>query len=171
MPEAFTYLKRNTDRLAAEVVLHNIAAWGGRATLDFSDAGVINSSLNTAFAFRERTLTRVDVSRIDVQAWSLDEVLADTGPIHGIKVDAESAELQVLQGAVDVLRVSQPWVVVELGDLGPSGETLSAQPASAQIYALMTSLGYPAHVMVDGRVVPIDLVSPVRYLNVLFKPD
>lgn len=170
MPEAFAYLKRNTAGLGGEVVLHNSAAWDRRVTLDFADAGVVNSSLNSAFAFRERTLTRVDPVQVEVQACPLDEVLADIGPVHGIKVDAESAELNVLRGAASVLKAHRPWVVVELGDLNADERVTTHPPASEQIQRLMTDLGYRAHTVTGGRVLPADLRSPVRYLNVLYRP-
>jgi FkbM family methyltransferase len=168
MDQTYAWLRRNVEQLTCDVELYRLAAWDRDDTLQFTDAGIVNSSLASSFPARENMVTRHATAKVMVPARSLDDVLVGRRhTVSGIKVDAESAELRVLTGARRVLQESRPWVIVELGDG-------NASPAddlpSKRIIALMSELGYAPHLLDGSLLVPTDVMSPVRYLNVAFLP-
>lgn len=56
-----------------------------------------------------------DVVEIQVNLRKLDDILPRGYDLHFMKIDVEGAELQVLRGAMDVLRRCRPHVVFEHG--------------------------------------------------------
>lgn len=53
--------------------------------------------------------------QIKVHVETLDNIIPENLPIHLIKIDVEGAELQVLQGAVNILKKYKPIVLFEFG--------------------------------------------------------
>lgn len=58
-------------------------------------------------------VTPSDAQPLEVRATTLDEELADGGPVRLIKMDIEGAELAALRGARQVLRDQRPLIVFE----------------------------------------------------------
>ncbi len=169
MPEAFGYLRRNTALIRGKVDLFNVAAWDTTTVLKFSDAGVINSRLASAFGPREPMLASGRSIQVDVPTRRLDDILdeASVAQVHGVKVDVESAELRVLQGAVAALERWKPWVVIELGDFELGGG-VSDPPRSAKILDFMADRNFLPYAWADGCLTMIEISPPVRYMNVAF---
>lgn len=169
MPETFGYLQRNTAQLQGQANLFNVAAWDTSTTLKFADSGVINSSLASSSAPREQMLATSPTVQVDVPALTLDEILAEAsiGPVHGMKIDAESAELQVLRGAAGAIDRSRPWVIVELGDFDADG-VVRGSPASAEILTFMSERAFLPFAWASGGLKRIEISPPIRYMNVAF---
>ena len=55
------------------------------------------------------------LEKIRVKVDTLDNIIPDDVPIQLIKIDVEGAELQVLQGAVNILKRNKPLVIFEFG--------------------------------------------------------
>lgn len=53
------------------------------------------------------------IEEIKVKTDLLDNVIPESLPIHFIKIDVEGAELQILKGAIDLIRRNKPIVVFE----------------------------------------------------------
>lgn len=107
-------------------------------------------------------LTRVTSDgSIEVEATTLD--LAVDGPVHGIKLDVEGHELQVLKGAHRVLS-TRPWVVVEFNTLHTPARRLGEWP----VHRLLTELGYRASAP-GGDDLGSDWAPPFTYANILYR--
>jgi FkbM family methyltransferase len=102
-----------------------LGASNGYATFYLSESS--DSSNSLAKGFRE------SVSQIQVPVETLDAVVARTRtPPALIKIDTESTEPDVLEGAADVLREHRPWILCEV----------LAGRVEAQLMAVLAPHGY-----------------------------
>ncbi|MEM6914163.1 MAG: FkbM family methyltransferase [Pseudomonadota bacterium] len=167
MPSTFGQLKKNIGPIAAQgqATLINSAAFDQNITLEFKDFGIVASSLNTAFENRGDPRMIKSVAQIEVQARITDEIVAEAGikAPSLIKIDAESAELQVLNGLKQTIEAHKPALIIELGD-GPEEE----RAQSSKIVSLLEGYGYSAHVFVGEEKRPFRLEGSIAYANVLF---
>jgi FkbM family methyltransferase len=97
--------------------LHNVAAFDENANLIFFDYGVTNSAYNSLVGARQATMEQSKLS-IEVKAVKIDSLLAQEGVsrLDLIKIDAESAELNVLRGLTDMIHKFSPKIILEIGD-------------------------------------------------------
>lgn len=141
-----------------------MAAWHTSARLKLEDFGWRQSSFNSVVA------ARVDgdpiSETIEVDAVAVDDWLEAAGLVPSfIKIDAESAELQVLQGLRRTLERHRPILSLEVGDYD-----LAGVPRSAELVGLLTALGYSAWQYLDRRFVEHRLAQSYKYDNLLFLP-
>ena len=98
---------------------------------------------------------------MQVQATTLDAAVEP--PVHGIKLDVEGHELEVLRGAERVLS-GRPWVFVEFNTL----HTPARRLGEWSVHGLLTDLGYRASSLrgdaLDGSWAP-----PFTYANILYR--
>jgi len=105
-PVNFGFLKKNTRRLKNTVLIQAaVASQNGQLTLYESSVGSGSHSLHTG---------RYPVSQeLDVKSVTLDAYFGDRR-INLIKIDVEGAELEVLEGAKNILgRSDAPALVIE----------------------------------------------------------
>ena len=77
----------------------------------------------------------------DVKAITIDDYVRETGVTpSAIKIDAESAEMAILQGMDRVLREVRPAISIEVGDFQVKGVA-----ASADVVGHLVGLGYRPH--------------------------
>lgn len=98
---------------------------------------------------------------IQVQATTLDAAVRP--PVHGIKIDVEGHELQVLRGAERTL-LARPWVVVEFNTLHTPARRLGDWP----VHELLSGLGYRASAP-TGEALDARWAPPFSYANVLYR--
>jgi len=109
-------------------------------------------------------LHRVRERSLLVDATSLDVFLSrQPMRIHCLKIDAESAELEILRGAVHTLDAQRPIVIVEVGDLG-----MPAAPRSAQVIEFLCARGYQAWEWHAGMLHPHTLREHYAAGNLIF---
>ena len=82
-----------------------------------------------------------------------------------IKIDAESAEYQVLKGMHNILSDIKPMLCIELGDLGIDGVILSKKI----IEFLMIKYSYKPYEIKKGILTPHKLKEKYNYTNLFFK--
>ena len=82
-----------------------------------------------------------------------------------IKIDAESAEYQVLKGMDYILSKIKPLLCIELGDLGINGVISSRK----LIEFLMNNYSYRPYEIKDGKLSIHKIQENYKYTNLFFK--
>ncbi len=150
------------------IVLCNQAAWSQSDTIVVNDFGVRFSAFNSTY---EPRLTpdekkKIKVSSHTVQAVSLDTYARERKVKPDfIKIDAESAEKEILQGLYETLTSAKPIVSLEVGDQGIRGAG-----TSRELVKFMSDFHYDAMEYKGGRIVPHRLQQQYEYANILFVP-
>jgi FkbM family methyltransferase len=110
----------------------------------------------------QHNLARVSVhGPMQVRATTLDAAVEP--PVHGIKIDVEGHELEVLKGASKTL-AARPWVVVEFNTEHTPARKLGEWP----VHELLTGLGYQAS-SPRGDALDAEWAPPFTYANVLYR--
>jgi FkbM family methyltransferase len=121
---------------------HRVAAWESGTMLTLNDYGPIHSAFNSIGERRiHASAPPVKSTPFEVRAVALDDFLQETQTVPDvIKIDAESAEVQVLQGLRRTLQSVRPVITLEVGDY----EHLVAKGVarSSDILRAVVGLGY-----------------------------
>jgi FkbM family methyltransferase len=104
-----------------------------------------------------------------VRTITLDEILAGSPAVTGIKVDVEGHELEVLRGGAETIERFSPWMLIEF-----NGELLGTRELRCwDVHGFLTERSYRAYL--PGKIlagerepVPDSWVSPKPYVNVLY---
>lgn len=118
-PSTYNLLYKNTNKFS-NITINNIAIWSQSTVLKFFDYGVFDSGLNSFFKPRvSKAISNTLKGRsINVSAMSLDDYI-NTYKIKPdfVKIDAESAEYDILIGMRRKVMSFKPIIVLEIGDL------------------------------------------------------
>lgn len=116
-----------------------------------------------------------DGTGVAVDAVRLDDLIDDKGPLRPclIKIDVQGAEMLVLEGAPEILRIARPVLFIELSEgLETFGSSTSA------LLEHLAKLGYEAYwLMREGphlKASPEEIRSRIErsgYVDVLFLPS
>lgn len=103
-----------------------------------------------------------------VKTVTLDEILAGSQTVTGMKIDVEGYELEVLRGGQDTIAQFSPWMLVEL-----NGEPATRELGAWDVHTFLTERHYRAHLphtvlARDRTSLPDSWVSPQRYVNLLY---
>ena len=135
-PSTYGLLQKNLLE-KKNVKAENLAVYSVQTNMEFNDYGLKYMVFNS---FQKARLADTDLvaNHINVQTTTLDNYcrLNDVKPSF-IKIDAESVELHVLQGAVDTIKKYKPKFMIEVGDF----EHIEAG-SSFKIISFLTELGY-----------------------------
>lgn len=150
------------------VVIEPRACWSENTTLTFNDFGPRFSALNSVFRRpRSRPDEPVPPPRTyEVDAVTLDDFTARTGLEPGfVKIDAESAEYEVLRGMDRILQGIRPVVTVEVGDVDIPGA-----PDVRVTLGYLVERGYQPVELVRGEWVARDIRDHYDHGNVVLVP-
>lgn len=128
-PSTFEVLQANT-RDAKNVRAMNMAVYSSKQILAFNDLGLRHSSLSSLFVPRMDKLSSEHLvwTVRQVQTISLDEYVKETGAVPDVvKIDAESAEYQILIGMHKILSEFKPIIIMEVGDLAVDNAVKSSE--------------------------------------------
>jgi FkbM family methyltransferase len=146
-----------------QVRVHPFALWSSAGQLPFRDYGVQWMAFNSftkAKAPEELPRPR----EFKVETMTLDAFRAALGKkIHLLKIDAESAEAAILEGAKTLLRQDAPLISMEVGDA-------AGEASSRQAIDLLLKLEYSAWEFLDGHFVPHQPREHYTYDNLIFAP-
>jgi FkbM family methyltransferase len=166
MPRTNARLRTNLDRpLAVNVAtVLEVAAFDETRQLEFRDFGEAHSSFNSAFLGRG---VADQGTRVNVSARRFDDVWAELGApkLDCVKIDAESAEINVLRGMEGTLSAARPNVIAEFGDFD-----LPNVPPSRQTVSWLLDRGYVAFEWSGNNLVRHELLDRYPYVNLMFVP-
>jgi FkbM family methyltransferase len=115
-PSTRTLGLRNVGRFP-QVTVHPYAVWSSQQTMTFNDYGQQLMGFNSFT--RARLDTGIKGTPFQVETTTLDHLRRSLArPIAVVKIDAESAEKEILIGAEELLRLDRPILSVEVGDIG-----------------------------------------------------
>jgi FkbM family methyltransferase len=148
---------------------NNVAAYSRSTTIPFNDFGVAYSAFNSLSGARLDANERSGLKprSYEITAIALDDYVAQTGAKPAVmKIDAESAELEILLGMDRVLSEIKPMISVEVGDYALDGVA-----KSASVVQHLIQKGYQPHEWRDGALRPHVAQANYTYGNLLFLPS
>ncbi len=165
-PRTFALLKMNLADYA-NVVLNPVAVWSQRQVLTMQDYGIQWAGLNSFTQPRIRRGQVRPATEFEVEAVSIDDYVTDRGIVPDwVKIDAESAEFEILQGMQTTLQTMRPLVVLEVGDLGVEGVS-----ESVALINELIAVGYWPYQWRAGSFERHTVQSRYESENLLFLPD
>jgi len=167
-PSTFTQLKKNVLHHAAyqNIELNNMAAYSSNTDLRFYDYGLEFAAFNSLYGSRD-TQSEAAKKEILVKACRLDDVLEKKGTeaVDFVKIDAESSEMRVLNGMVELLKRYKPFIVVEVGDFN-----IADVPNSKEIISWLQGMKYMPYEVAGHTIVPHTIREKYACCNLLFIP-
>lgn len=167
-PSTFKILTSNCQD-KKNVTLNNVAVWSSETTMKFKDYGTRLSAFNSFYGAKlaHEIVDKLKHTEYEVKTVSLDKYIAETGAKPDfIKIDAESAEYDILQGMIKTITRVRPLITIEVGDID-KGEFIDSKDS---IHFLMKH-GYSAFEYRDGEIVEHKPTDRYLYNNILFMPD
>jgi len=110
-PEVAARLRRNVARNGfSNLTVVEAGVWSSSGDVNFVPAGAASPDHGTGSFVGSGAA----VAGIPVRCVALDDFLADAPPPDAIKCDVEGAEVEVLQGAAQLLEKHHPWLLCEI---------------------------------------------------------
>jgi FkbM family methyltransferase len=120
----FSLLQENV-RARKNIILHNVAVYSENTMVKFRDYGLARSAFNSIYRARIEEDWAVESETL-VPTTTLDSLFRDGVRLPDfVKIDAESAELHVLKGMEEIIRVKRPVIALEVGDVESRSVDLS----------------------------------------------
>lgn len=165
-PSTFNILNSNTINFASydNIEAYNYAVFSTEKVINFKDFGVINSAFNTLTI--ARTSEDIQSEEIKVKSIILDNFIQkyySDLKINLIKIDAESAELEILYGSKGLINKYHPKIILELGDLN-----IELNSNTKKLVDFMQSLGYRPFGYINGVIKEIKQINFNQYNNFIF---
>ncbi|MBV9081358.1 MAG: FkbM family methyltransferase [Acidobacteriaceae bacterium] len=167
-PGTFKLLTHNL-RNQSNVRLNDVAVYSESKELILHDYGVWAPAFNSVFAPRlsKEDAARAHAEDVPVQAVSIDDYVSRTGvKPTWIKIDAESAEMDILKGMQNTLRTMRPAFTLETGDMDLDGVA-----TSRELIEFACSFGYVPFDIKNGETKRHQIVDRYAYDNLLFYPS
>jgi len=161
-PSTRALAMRNVGRFS-QVIVHPLAVWSSQRTMTFQDYGV------QWMAFNSFTQARLDAAikgtPFQVETTTLDQLRRSLNrPISLVKIDAESAEKEILIGAEELIKNDRPLLSVEVGDFGQ-------ERGSRDLVRWLEAAKYKAWDSTSSGFRPHEAKEQYAYGNLIFAPD
>lgn len=166
-PWAFAVLKTNT-RTIQHCVLNDVAVFSEEKFLEFQDYGAVDSLYNSFFSIdqSEPIERELKARRYTVPTRTLDSYCDQKNILPDVvKIDAETAEYEILKGMEMTIDRKKPIFIFEIGGFGRDN-TSSDQDA----VAYLLNKGYTPFEFQEGNIIKYDLKKEHHYKNLLFLP-
>jgi FkbM family methyltransferase len=168
-PSTFAILSENAAA-RRNVVLNNLAVHrDDGSSITLSDFGLAFSAFNTVASpnLDEQTRAALQPKTVTVPTVSIDEYVRRTGARPGfVKIDAEGAELSIVQGMTRTLAEIRPMITLEVGDFSSDG----GESESSRAPRLLAEMGYTPMEWHENGLRPHTFQSRYTYGNLLFVP-
>ena len=166
-PSTRELARHNVDRFT-QVQVHFEAVWSSVETMTFYDYGSDWMGFNSFTGGRFASANAPYATPIAVRTTTLDIFRNELQrPVSLIKIDAESAERQILFGAQQLLQSDQPILSLEVGDIDNG---LDNGQSSRGLIEFLQHRGYSAWESRAGRLCRHQLRSRYPYDNLIFAP-
>lgn len=146
-PETYKLLLTNVSKLN-NVITNNNALWSKTKIVDLFDYGAFNSGCNsfTSPRMSDEILQKVKPKIFKISALKLDDYLAifNVRPDF-VKIDAESAEYDILVGMKNTLKEQKPILAIEIGDKPEQ------RGRTERLISFLENLGYQTMEYKEGR--------------------
>ena len=153
----------------SNVTLNNLAAWSVETTLTFTDYGTQWSAFNSLYGAKleESIVAKMNPKDYEVKTMSIDMYIQKSGAHPDfIKIDAENAEYDILQGMKNTLKKIRPTITLEVGDVN-EGEFKN----SSSCVHLLLKYNYKVFEMRDGTLHKHEPTKKYSHTNLLFIPQ
>ena len=166
-PTSFRILLANVSQ-RTNVAANRVAAWSDNTELVLSHFGPELAAFDTVFPTPRLTSRGSQlVAKYTITAVRLDDYVNSRGLAPSvIKIDAESAEFEVLRGLTATIEKHRPIITLEVGDFGIEGA-----PASRDVIEFVLERGYMPFQIQDRELVPHLLKERYDYDNVMLLPQ
>jgi len=169
-PSTFEILQTNVKN-RSNIHANNLAIWSKPMTLTLNDYGFMGSAFNSLYASRldEAIKKHLPHHQHQVQAVTIDDYVQQSGAIPNfIKIDAEIAEYEILQGMRTTIAKHHPLLMVEVGDENTAGETITDSVSSHQLVRYLLDAGYMVFEIHQREISPHTLLDHYPNMNLLF---
>jgi FkbM family methyltransferase len=162
----FDILRINVSN-KTNVFINNDAVFSREEIVSINDYGDKYSAFNSIYTgnLSPHIIEKIQTKRYRVQALSVDEYVRRRGLAPDfIKIDAESAEYDILQGMEMTIEEYRPRISLEVGDTNGKDGT-----SSRKLINYLIKKGYKPYEYREGRI-ELHLLRPVSYQydNILF---
>jgi FkbM family methyltransferase len=163
-PTTFELLSKNCDY--PNLSLNNAAAWFEETTLQFNDYGPRLSAFSSIRSARLPAGETASKAIVHVPAVRLDDYCKDNNLAPSfVKIDAESAEREVLSGMHNTIQQHRPVICLEVGDLGVQNAA-----KSKDLVKLIIKYGYNSLELENGLFKEHEIQEKYEYKNLVFVP-
>ncbi len=163
---SFAILKKNVQN-KRNVTLNNSAVFSKKASVCVNDYGIKYGSFNSIYEAKlpEKTKKHIKSNRYIIDAVSIDEYVKNTNiKPDFIKIDAESAEMDIIMGAQNTIEKFHPIISVEVGDMYTKNTI-----KSKDIIKFLMQYNYSPYEYRDGKIIQHKLEGgQYAYDNILF---
>lgn len=164
-PSSFDVLKTNVSN-KGNVFLNNNAVFSKKKIISINDYGTKYSAFNSIYNARipQNIRKKLKVEKYKVETISIDEYVENNGVVPDfIKIDAESAEHEILVGMKKTINRFHPIITIEVGDMDVEGV-----PTSKKLINFLIQRGYKPYEFKDGKILHHNLKKRYQYDNILF---
>jgi FkbM family methyltransferase len=161
--QIFNILKENA-KTRPNIRVNNLAVFSKRTDMEFKDYELRYSAFNTyATQSKLKVNGRASYKNVRVNAIPLDDYVLDNriSPDF-IKIDAESAEWEILKGMEKTIEKFKPIISMEVG------ESVSGAVSSHDCILHLVKKGYTPFCYENGILKPQKIKSEYSYDNILF---
>lgn len=170
-PRTFGYLQRNVGWLQ-QVTINCCAIGDCERDVELLDYGPRLAAFNSLHGIRvDETDRRADAQPhvLTVKQRNLDEVFrALETKLDYVKIDVESAEIAVLRGMGQLLKISRPTIALEVGDFSH----LINKGVSSTVHLIdyLGGFGYRPFDFLAGKLKPhrVKVIGEYGYMNLIF---
>lgn len=167
-PSTFEIFKSNVLN-KKNVVLNNYAVFSKKTNIFMNDYGIKYAAFNSIYNARlsKDVLRKLKKTKYEIKAVSVDDYVEDKGIMPNfIKIDAESAEYEILLGMEKTINKFHPMISVEVGDIGVKNVS-----TSRDLIVYLINKSYQPYECKDGKILQHDLKNATyQYDNILFLP-
>jgi FkbM family methyltransferase len=164
-PGTYEILSSNL-RSHSNAHLNNVAVYSESKELIFHDFGLSAPAFNSLYAPRlsKEVAQQIPVEHRRVPAVSIDDYVKKSGIRPNlIKIDAESAEADILRGMAETLLTMRPAFTLETGDMDLEGVA-----STRDLVNLACSFGYTPIDISQGQLKRHQIQDRYAYGNLLF---